>query len=98
MKNIVHVQKVMSLYEPDFHFITHNGPVDDIFYYMYVQIVYDVLNRVQYTTLEHISKSQSCSTIQFHEGYHTGGNIKHLIMYVFSYEQINNINSLSKKL
>ena len=78
MKNIIHVNKAASLSGPHFHLISHNGPVDDIVYYMYVQTLYDFLNKVQYSTLDHISlsKNKSCSTIQFHEGYHAGGKIK----------------------
>ena len=75
MKNTIHVNKVVSLSGPHFHLISHNSPVDDVFYYMYVQILYDFLNKVQYTTLQHIpiSNNTSCSTIQFYEGYHTEG-------------------------
>ena len=89
MKNIVHVSKVMTLYKPFFHVFSHNGPVDDIFYYMYLQIIYDVLNRVQYATLEYISESQTCSTIQFHEGYHRGGKVKPLNTYMYLYPMTN---------
>ena len=85
MKNIVHERKAMSLSEPNFHSISYKGgPVDNVFYYLYVEIVYDLMSRVQYTTLEHILNKQSCSTIQFQEGYHqTGGKIKPFMKTVY---------------
>ena len=73
MKNILHEKKVAFLSGPYYHVISHSGPAEDIVYFMYVMIQYEVFNKVQYSTLEHITKKQSCSTIQFHEGYHTGG-------------------------
>ena len=75
MNTIGHDKKMLTLSEPHSFIIYHNGPDEDVFYYLYLEIVYDFLNKVQYTTLEHILKRQSCSTIQFHKGYHTGGKI-----------------------
>ena len=82
MKNIVHDRRVVYFYstEPHFHLTSNNGPTDDIFYYIYVEIIYDLLNRVQYTTLEFNSTTQSCGKIQFNGGYHFGGEVKPLAL------------------
>ena len=63
--------------EPTFHYLSYKGQTNGIIsHYMHVQIMYEHLNRIQYTTLELNSTSQSCSTFKFYAGYHTGGKYK----------------------
>ena len=64
---------VVKTQEISFPIILNNGLTDSILYYMYIECVYDHLNRVQYTTLELNSTSQLCTRLQFNGGYHSGG-------------------------
>ena len=76
MENIVYPLYDTNIHdtEPKFHYISYKGQEDGIMsHYMHAQIMYEHLNRVRYTTLELNSTNQSCSTFQFHAGYHTGG-------------------------
>ena len=77
MKKIVHEARVIIKHfgKPYFYSLSNNGLVDDIFYYLYVEIIYAFFNRVQYTSLEYNATSQDCSRLQLHGGYHTGGKV-----------------------
>ena len=79
MENIVYelFDTTIHVTEPKFYYLSYKGQANGIMsHYMHVQIMYEHLNRVKYTTLELNSTSQSCSTFQFHAGYHTGGKDK----------------------
>ena len=66
-----------SYTKPGFHFLSYKGQVGDVIsHYIHVQIVYEHLNQVQYTTVDLNITDQSCSRIQFHAGYHIGGTTK----------------------
>ena len=66
-----------SYKERGFHSLSYLEQEDDIMsLYIHVQIVYEHLNRVHYTTLELDITNRSCSRFQFHAGYHIGGTNK----------------------
>ena len=79
MDNILYesIKSDESYTKPGFHFLSYKGQVDDVIsHYIHVQIVYEHLNRVKYTTVELNITDQSCSRFQFHAGYHIGGTTK----------------------
>ena len=76
MKNIFYesFKSDESYKEPGFYSLSYKGQEDDIMsLYIHVQIVYEHLNRVHYTTLELDITNRSCARFQFHAGYYTGG-------------------------
>ena len=79
MENILYelLEPDKSYTKPGFHFLSYKEQVDDVIsHYIHVQIVYEHLNQVKYTTVELDITDQSCSRIQFHAGYHIGGTTK----------------------
>ena len=79
LKTIIQELLVVADHNPSL-FIWNDGPTESILYYLHVEYVYDLLNRVNYTTLELNSTSQLCARLQFNGGYHSGGiklNINH---------------------
>ena len=73
LKTIKQELFLVDTHEFSFPIIFNDGPTDSALYYVQVQCVYDLLNRVQYTTLELNSTSQLCTKLQFNGGYHSGG-------------------------